>query len=245
MRVHMVMQGKGGVGKTLVSTLLAQYFLSRGKKISCFDTDPVNTSFAGYRSLNVKVLELMEDDEIKPRNFDTLIEDIANSDADEIIVDNGASSFVPLSLYLIDNDIASVLADMNIEICLHSIIAGSQALLDCINGFNALIKNMTKNGKPDNLCFFVWLNTFQGAIQIENKNFFEMKCYKNNSDSIKAVLELPELKKDTFGADFTEILKNKQTFSEGYSDTTKNIMVRQRLKNLEKKLFKVIEEGGL
>ena len=57
--------------------------------------------------------------------------------------------------------------------------------------------------------------------------------------------ELPELKKDTFGADFTEILKNKQTFSEGYSDMSKPIMVRQRLKNLEKKLFKVLEEGGL
>lgn len=72
-----------------------------------------------------------------------------------------------------------------------------------------------------------------------------MKCYKNNHESIKAVLELPELKKDTFGADFTEILKNKQTFSEGYSDMSKPIMVRQRLKNLEKKLFKVLEEGGL
>ncbi|WP_031578382.1 AAA family ATPase [Ruminobacter sp. RM87] len=245
MRVHMIMQGKGGVGKTLASTLLAQYFLAHEKKIACFDTDPVNTSFAGYRSLNVKVLELMQDDEIKPRNFDNLIEDIANSDADEIIVDNGASSFVPLSLYLIDNDIPSVLADMDVEICLHSIIAGSQALLDCINGFNALIKNFTKNGKPENLGFYVWLNTFQGAIQIENKNFFEMKCYKNNHESIKAVLELPELKKDTFGADFTEILKNKQTFSEGYSDMSKPIMVRQRLKNLEKKLFKVLEEGGL
>ena len=70
MRVHLIMQGKGGVGKTLASTLLAQYFLAHEKKIACFDTDPVNTSFAGYRSLNVKVLELMQDDEIKPRNFD-------------------------------------------------------------------------------------------------------------------------------------------------------------------------------
>lgn len=245
MRVHMIMQGKGGVGKTLASTLLAQYFTEKNKKIVCFDTDPVNTSFAGYRSLNVKVLELMENEEIKSRNFDNLIEDIANSDADEIIVDNGASSFVPLSLYLIDNDIPSVLADMNIEICLHSIIAGSQALLDCINGFNALIKNFTKNGKPDNLSFYVWLNTFQGSIEIENKNFYEMKCFKNNQDSIKAVLELPELKKDTFGADFTEILKNKQTFKEGYGDMTKPIMVRQRLKNLEKKMFGILEESGL
>ena len=99
--------------------------------------------------------------------------------------------------------------------------------------------------KPDNLSFYVWLNTFQGAIEIENKNFYEMKCFKNNQDSIKAVFELPELKKDTFGADFTEILKNKQTFKEGYGDMTKPIMVRQRLKNLEKKMFGILEESGL
>ena len=76
-------------------------------------------------------------------------------------------------------------------------------------------------------------------------HFYEMKCFKNNQESIKAVFELPELKKDTFGADFTEILKNKQTFKEGYGDMTKPIMVRQRLKNLEKKMFGILEESGL
>ena len=35
MRVHMIMQGKGGVGKTLASTLLAQYFTDKNKKIVC------------------------------------------------------------------------------------------------------------------------------------------------------------------------------------------------------------------
>jgi len=39
--IHLSLQGKGGVGKSLVASILAQYFNSRGKRIQCIDTDPV------------------------------------------------------------------------------------------------------------------------------------------------------------------------------------------------------------
>ena len=40
--IHMSLQGKGGVGKSLAASVLAQYFMARGKAVRCIDADPVN-----------------------------------------------------------------------------------------------------------------------------------------------------------------------------------------------------------
>jgi len=39
--VHLVLQGKGGVGKSFVSSILAQYFRTKSAPVYCLDTDPV------------------------------------------------------------------------------------------------------------------------------------------------------------------------------------------------------------
>ena len=45
--VHLSLQGKGGVGKSLVASLLAQYFRDRkGMSVRCIDADPVNQTLA-------------------------------------------------------------------------------------------------------------------------------------------------------------------------------------------------------
>jgi CO dehydrogenase nickel-insertion accessory protein CooC1 len=51
-KIHLVLQGKGGVGKSLVASLVTQYFVKQnnGEPIFCADTDPVNRTFAGYKS---------------------------------------------------------------------------------------------------------------------------------------------------------------------------------------------------
>ena len=52
--VHFVVQSKGGVGKSFVAMLLAQYLQDRSDdKLYCFDTDPDNQTFAGYQALKI------------------------------------------------------------------------------------------------------------------------------------------------------------------------------------------------
>src|SRR4051812_14654472 len=36
--IHLSLQGKGGVGKSLVASILAQYFRARGLAVRCIDT---------------------------------------------------------------------------------------------------------------------------------------------------------------------------------------------------------------
>lgn len=55
--VHFILQGKGGVGKSFIATLLAQY-LSQHNEIVGFDTDPVNASFEQYKSLSVQTVPI-------------------------------------------------------------------------------------------------------------------------------------------------------------------------------------------
>ena len=46
--VHLISQGKGGVGKSLVASFLAQNLTDTNPDtpIHCFDTDPVNPTFS-------------------------------------------------------------------------------------------------------------------------------------------------------------------------------------------------------
>jgi len=38
--IHISLQGKGGVGKSLISAILSQYLLSRGQDVHGIDADP-------------------------------------------------------------------------------------------------------------------------------------------------------------------------------------------------------------
>src|SRR5438876_12123301 len=52
--VHIALQGKGGVGKSLVSAILSQYLSSKGQDVLAIDADPVNHTLAEYRGLAVR-----------------------------------------------------------------------------------------------------------------------------------------------------------------------------------------------
>ena len=56
--IHLTLQGKGGVGKSLVASLLAQYFGERKGFVRCIDTDPVNRTLAQYSALAADWLSL-------------------------------------------------------------------------------------------------------------------------------------------------------------------------------------------
>ncbi|SDU23399.1 AAA family ATPase [Nitrosomonas ureae] len=234
-KIHMILQGKGGVGKSFIASTLAQHKLAKGKKLICVDTDPVNATFHGFKKLNVRKINVMSGDEIDPRKFDDLIELIVKSESD-VIIDNGASTFVPMSHYLISNQIPALLPDMGHELVIHTVITGSQALLDTLTGFANLIESF-----PKETVFVVWLNPYWGEIEMDGKRFEEMKTYLDNKSRVSAIIRIPNYKTDTFGKDLSEILQSKLTFSEALESKSLPIMVRQRLNIIRKQLFTNIE----
>lgn len=238
-KVHLVLQGKGGVGKSLISAMIAQYKQSLGVSPLCIDTDPVNATFAGYQALNVQRLDIMEDDEINTRKFDALIEQIATSEGD-VVIDNGASSFVPLSHYLISNDVPALLREMGHEVVVHTVIAGSQSLLDTVSGFAQLVSQF-----PEETTFVVWLNPVHGPIEQQGKKFEQMKAYTSNKERVTAIIDLPRFKEETYGRDFSEMLERRMTFDEALEDGEQSIMTRQRLKIIKRDIFGLLESAAV
>src|SRR5438876_9627819 len=98
--LHLSLQGKGGVGKTLVASILVQYFRERGKTVCPVDTDPVNHSLAQYRELGVEPLEVLRDGRVDQRKFDVLLERLL-TESGIFVVDSGASTFIPLWYYML------------------------------------------------------------------------------------------------------------------------------------------------
>ncbi|MFN7506959.1 MAG: ArsA-related P-loop ATPase [Limnobacter sp.] len=238
-KIHMILQGKGGVGKSMIAAVLAQYKAELGTAPLCIDTDPVNATFEGYKALGVQRLNIMDGDEINTRRFDDLIEKIATAKGD-VIIDNGASSFVPLSHYLISNQVPTLLKDMGHELVVHTVVTGGQALLDTISGFAQLVSQF-----PEECTFVVWLNPYWGAIQHEGKGFEQLKAYQTNKTRVSAIVQIPVLKEETHGRDFSEMLQARETFDEAIASEARSIMTRQRLKIVKSQIYGQLENAAV
>ena len=89
--VHLVLNDKGGVGKSLVATWLAEFLISRGRSIRCIDGDPVNRLLSQYKALGAERLDLVNDDGLIQRaRYDALIERFATTSG-AFVVDSGAT----------------------------------------------------------------------------------------------------------------------------------------------------------
>lgn len=238
MVVHIVLQGKGGIGKSFVANLLAQYLNANGSTPPlCIDTDPVNGTLHGFSALNVMRINILKGDEIDTRQFDTLIEIISKSKV-PVIVDNGASSFVPLAHYLISNDVAAVLMEMGFTVVIHTVIAGGEMLMATAAGFASLVAQF-----PASVPFVVWLNPHHGAIEHEGKGFTDLKAYREHRARVLGIIPIPEVKKETFGVDVENMLKARHTFAEEQGSKGVGLMAKQRLKIFERNAFTAIGAG--
>lgn len=235
--VHFTLQGKGGVGKSLVSALLAQYFGSVGADVKCIDTDPVNQTLMNYKALNAQHVNLMNGSKIDERNFDSLMERLLSEDG-IFIVDNGASSFVPLSNYLIENNAIGMLQEAGRDVFIHCVVTGGQALLDTLSGFKALAEQTNTNN------IVVWLNEFFGAIEHNGKAFNEMKAYAENASKVRGIVRIAKRNPDTFGRDIEEMASRKMTFGEVIGSSDFSIMAKQRIKTVQKDIFSQLDEVG-
>jgi len=239
--IHMVLQGKGGVGKSFVAAAIAQYLRDCAQSVPlCIDTDPINKTFLGYRALEVRALELMDGTEIDPRRFDTLFEQILSAGSDQhIVVDNGASSFVPLADYLLSAEVPKLVQAHGHRLQLHSVITGGQALWDTLEGLKSLLELF-----PD-VPLFVWLNPVHGKVQHEGKSFEDFAVYKDHKDRIQAVIRIPELNPKTSGRDLSDMLADKVTFKEAVDDGSRQLMQRQRLRMIQRDLYASIACSAL
>ena len=137
--VHVVLQAKGGVGKSFVAAILAQY-LCRQRAVRCFDTDPGNATLAQYKALAAEHIgDLIRGGVISQKRFDPLIEKLLNGDGASI-VDTGASTFLPFWNYVLENEILPLLEHQGLQVYIHCVVTASNSPLLQVDAKEALVQ---------------------------------------------------------------------------------------------------------
>jgi hypothetical protein len=228
--IHLTLQGKGGVGKSLIASILAQYFADRSREICCIDTDPVNRTLFQYKALNVNRLELLRDGRLDPRVFDDLMGRLITEDA-MFVVDNGASTFIPLWNYILRNKALDSLAREGKKVYVHTVITGGQSLLDTLHGFRSLAETTSQRN------IVVWLNEYFGTIERDGKRFGEMTAFLESETKVFGSVRLIRQDPDTFGRDLEDVIACKLTLDEAIKDGPFSIMMKQRLQMMRREWF--------
>lgn len=238
-KIHFVLQGKGGVGKSFVASMLYQYYLEKGLTVSGFDTDPVNRSFAGYKSFkNITEIDIMDGNSIDTGRFDELIELIyRKQDNEHVVIDNGAVTFIPLCDYMAENKGFQQLEDLGHEIFMHVVITGGQALADTLDGFQSLIDNFQKP-------VVVWLNPYYGEIAVAGQKFEEFDIFEDYRDFILAVIQIPFYPSATLRKNMEELLAMRQTFN-AFINGSSWLMQRTRIQRYWREVIAEIDRARL
>jgi hypothetical protein len=105
---------KGGVGKSVVARVLAQYFIDNQQAFTGFDTDRSHTTFTRfYQSYASPVIV---------DNFESLdaiaqtLEDAQGETKPRIIVDLAAQTAAPVARWVQESDLFEVMSDMGVRV---------------------------------------------------------------------------------------------------------------------------------
>jgi hypothetical protein len=232
---HFILQGKGGVGKSLVASLVAQYLADQGRLEGCFDTDPVNGSLQTIPALKAKAVELLAGDQLNVKGVDRLVESIVSAKSD-IVVDNGAASFLPLSRYLVENDIPTVLSEHGASMVLHTVVTGGGNGLDTLKGLDALVGHFVPGA-----AIVVWVNEFFGPARFDGTDFEDTNVYKEHASKLRGMVYLRKLDPVMFAPNLAAMLERHMTFAEAAASDDFMLMEKSRLFRVKTDIWKQLE----
>ena len=151
------------------------------------------------------------------------------------VIDNGASTFIPLWSYIVENQVIDILREAGKRLYVHTVITGGQALLDTVNGFRSLAQSTTDQN------VIVWINEYFGRVERDGKTFPDMAAYTENADKVLGSVHIPKRNPDTFGRDVEDVISRKLTFEEAIANGAFSIMTKQRLRVVQRDLFEQLD----
>jgi len=234
--VHIVLQAKGGVGKSYVASIVAQYYSTRQWVVRCFDTDPGNATLAQYKALAVEHIgDLIQGGVINQKGFDPLIEKLLNGDG-AAIVDTGASTFLPFWNYVLENEVLSLLENQGRQVYMHCVVTGGQAMTDTLNGLARLAQTTSHKA------IIVWLNEFFGEVREGSRPFEQFKLAQDLAPKLVGCVLIRKRNPDTFEDDVQQMLRSRLTFDEAIAAEDFSLVSKQRLQIVRRELFEQLDE---
>lgn len=233
---HLVTQKKGGVGKSVTAGWVTEYLKQKHGTVLAFDTDPSNQTFARFKALQVRSVEILEKDEIQAGLFDPMIE-TAIQETGPALVDTGSSSFYSLWNYIIKNDLFSFLSEQGRPVVIHIPLAPKPDLEDTLEGFDHICRHAPSRS------VVVWINERENAISLGGKSFFDLDVAAKNEDKLLGVVVNSKQQYELHRLAVGTMLTNHWTFAEACSQL--DTLARLRLRQVQKEIFEQLEQLGL
>jgi hypothetical protein len=234
--VHLILQGKGGIGKSVIASWLAEYLLNRCKNVHCIDGDPVNRSLAQYKSLNAEKLDLVNEEGLIVRiRYDALLERFATENG-VFVVDSGATAFLPLWSYIVETEVIRVLRETGRKLYVHCVVSGGEMLSDSLLGFDTLASST-----PDRNVV-VWINEYFGPVARDGKTFDQMNVFQKHADKLLGSVGIPQRSADTFGATVLLMREKKLTFEEVIQSDQFMLAQKARIQIVRRDLYEQLDK---
>lgn len=236
MDLHITLQSKGGVGKSFVSYLLAQYLTDRDEFPMCVDLDPNNNTLSQFKSLKCEFINILDSDDpddstqVNTAKFDDFGNLLLKSEID-CVADCGATTFNPITNYLLKNKTFTVLKDFGVDTYIHTVVCGGDMFVPTMDALGWLLDHFSNSSK-----IVVWLNQANGKIESEGKTFEQFKVYTENKEMFYGIIPIPKLDME-FGKAVDLMLSRYQTFKEFYEDEKIDLWKRNRTKIFKEKVY--------
>ena len=170
--VNFFLNSKGGVGKSHHAVFMAQAYRQAGQPVVAINADATSATFFCYKALQVRRVPLMEGDDINPRVFDSIVEEILTTDAN-FVIDTGSSAFVELDRYLLRNGIPQHVIEGGKRFIANIIIAGGNLFAETCSNLKAIADQM-----PADVEIVVWINDHFGPVVPAGRQFEDLEIFE-------------------------------------------------------------------
>lgn len=224
--IHFIGGEKGGVGKSVMARVLAQYFIDRKLHITGFDTDSSHASFT--RFYNDFVSPIIVD---RFESLDTIMEVFEETEDNNVIVDLAAQSHKPVSRWILESDLFEAAENINIGVNFWHIMDDgreSAQLLDTL--FDTYGKGVQ---------YIIVLNEGRGT---DFSAFEDSEENKRAQEFGTVIMRLPKLHQatmnniDRLNSSFWAAVNNNRRYNKALK-----ILERQRVRVWLKKAYEAID----
>ena len=167
------------------------------------------------------------------------MEMIVSTESD-FVIDNGAATFMPLTKYLVENDIYQVMAEHGKKVYIHSVLVGGQGQSDTYDGLAALLGKVDKFAKV-----VIWENEFWGKIDFDGHPITASKLYKDADKAGKIagiVNVVNRSQSDTFVDDMKQMTGKSMTLADVMASPDFNFIAKNRLKKVVGEVFAELDK---
>jgi hypothetical protein len=217
-RIHFIGGEKGGIGKSVLSRLLAQYHIDRKRSFQAFDTDRSHGAMLRFYGDYSRPI-VLEDFSSADQLVETAVEQ-----QHDVLVDLAAQTSLPLFKWMDDSDLLGLAAEEDIDVVLWHVLDDGA---DGINLLERMLQQYEARAK-----YVVVKNLGRG----KDFSAFDVSPARTTADALGTpVIELPEL----HGPTMRKVDHNDLSFwAAAYNkEAGLGLMDRQRVKAWTRKAY--------